>query len=274
MSHPLDDAYEKVAGAAEHFDALRLKIIEFEQANREPLLPVIDPQTGEHVVHIGEAPVLPREWRRMVGDIAHNLRSALDHLVYELSAECGGDPERARTAFPISDDRCNYWELRGKKQISYRDQCLTGVAEDQKVKIDNIQPYHRKDPTVNHLSRLNHLSNRDKHRTAHPAYSMFETPGQIISTEDGEAMSHVEIRFRTDSRDFRVQAKIEGEPPRPGRSIEMSVYRKPEMDRRMGVTIAFGDRRITLDDLREMIRYVKSVLDWFKPAFDPPAASN
>ncbi len=273
MPHPLDDAYEKVSGAAKHFDALRAKVNEFDQANPNPFRPVIDPQTGEHVIDVGDPPVLSPEWSRMVGDIAHNLRSALDYLVYELSAEGGGDPGRERTAFPISEDKGEYWKPKGRRKISYRDHCLAGVADSNKTKIDDIQPYHRKDPTRTHLSRLNHLSNRDKHRTAHPAYSMFETPGHIVSTEHGETLSHVEIRYRPGTHDFSVQAKIEREP-RPGRSIGMRADRKPQMDRRIGVTIAFGDRRITLDDLRAMIRHVKGILDWFKPAFGAASITN
>lgn len=266
----------KVARAREHFDALRAQVIEFDEANPYPFRPVLDPQTGEQVIEIGEPPVLPREWSGIVGEIAHNLRSALDYLVYELAIEGGGDPERDRTAFPISESEAEYLKVRGRRgqpKVSYRDQCLAGVDEKWRKKIDVLQPYSRRksNPQATDLARLNWLSNRDKHRMAHPAYSMFETPGHVTSTENGESMSQVEIRFHPTSGDFSVQAKVD---PQPRGNTEMRVYPKPKVDGRMGVTIAFGERRISLFDLRDMIRHVEGILNWFKPAFDPAATAN
>jgi hypothetical protein len=268
----------KVARAGEHFDALRAKVMELDHAHPFRVHVTPEPDTGEYVMKIGQPPELPHEWAGIVGDIGHNLRSALDYLVYELAVKGGGNPERERTAFPISDDRDDYWKPRGRRKISYRDQCLAGVDERWRRKIDDIQPYHRRNNAADtHLSRLNWLSNRDKHRTPHPAYSMLHTPGQIFTTANGETIRNVEIRFSPTGRDFSVEASLNVDAnfdPTPTGTVLLRAYEKSKMDREVGFTIGFGERRITLEELQAMIRHVRAILDWFKPAFDPATTTD
>jgi len=56
----------------------------------------------------------PRDLAPVIGDSVHNLRSALDHLVYELSSTTVR--EKINTQFPIFTDERDY-RKRGEPMI-------------------------------------------------------------------------------------------------------------------------------------------------------------
>ena len=65
-----------------------------------------DTQTGEIVI-LGEPPV--HEWGAMVGDVVDNLRSALDHLVWQLTLANGHTPP---AVIPLKRSDPDYWWRR------------------------------------------------------------------------------------------------------------------------------------------------------------------
>lgn len=95
----------------------------------------------------------------IVGDVAHNLRSALDHAVWQLVMTNGADPGR-HTMFPIIRSAAEFQE-RGLRQ-------LRGVAPAAVAVIEEVQPYHMPSPDLtpedSFLWLLDELSNHDKHR--------------------------------------------------------------------------------------------------------------
>jgi hypothetical protein len=105
----------------------------------------------------------PSHLSLIVGDCLHNLRSALDNLVYELAVVHHGgqlpsDIEEI-LMFPIFDTRKGFRE-KGKYRIRGLD------PSAQKV-IEELQPYNQERnnwATRNPLWKLNALSKRDKHR--------------------------------------------------------------------------------------------------------------
>jgi hypothetical protein len=110
-------------------------------------------------------PELPASWGLIVGDFAQNLRSTLDHLVWQLvilsGAEPGGDNQ-----FPITTSGTRYWCAQHRKNgtttPSIRERMLRGVAEKYRTPIDAAQPYRRgQNPKLTFLAGLNDLSNTD-----------------------------------------------------------------------------------------------------------------
>lgn len=95
---------------------------------------------------------MPIHWPLLAGEAIQNLRSALDHLVYEKS---GG---KRSTSFPIFIDRKEYDEQAPGR--------LRGVPEEVRVQIAEFQPFHFMPEVARHhpLAQLSSLSNRDKHR--------------------------------------------------------------------------------------------------------------
>jgi hypothetical protein len=98
-----------------------------------------------------EAP--PGHWSLLAGEAIQNLRSAFDHLVYEVSEGKG------RTQFPIFTDPDEF-KTRGLSMIK-------PVPTEARTSIEKVQPFRSSlypDPSQAPLAVLNDFSNRDKHR--------------------------------------------------------------------------------------------------------------
>ena len=96
--------------------------------------------------------LMPHKAQAIAGEIIHDLRSALDNLIYEVSRRNNDDVEVEQTQFVIANDEASY------RNQQWRLQKLT---EKQKSRIESIQPYNSEDKWA---SLLSDLSNRDKHR--------------------------------------------------------------------------------------------------------------
>src|SRR5689334_16234875 len=103
MTHPLDGARAKIVRAGDHLEALKAESLRFsdEQSYEFPI--ELDEKTGEQIVSLRSKrqPPLdaPIHLGIVVGDALHNLRSALDHLVWQLAVIGTGPGERNQ--FPI-----------------------------------------------------------------------------------------------------------------------------------------------------------------------------
>jgi hypothetical protein len=158
MSDRLKGPRGKVERAKDHFGDLEAEVADF--LSREPyrLVAEVDPQTREHVgrVRVSEDPPERITW--IVGDLAHNLRSAFDYLAQQLVRANGGKPN-GWTEFPI------FWDAE-KYKTNARGQ-VRRMSKEAVTLIDRMQPYHRaeegRDPTEHALYIVHHLDNRDKH---------------------------------------------------------------------------------------------------------------
>jgi hypothetical protein len=110
-----------------------------------------DKGIGYFVVALPKTPI---ELSAIVGDCLHNLRSALDYLVWQLVLSNPPSQPSIRNMFPICSSRKNFEsQLQGKR--------LDGVHQEAIRIIESLQPYHNS----NHpLALLDSLYNADKHR--------------------------------------------------------------------------------------------------------------
>ena len=90
-----------------------------------------------------------------VGEITYNLRSALDHLVWQLVLDNGEDPTPSN-GFPIFRKEHGY-PTAAKKM-------LKGVKQDRSEMIHRLQPFQENSVVGAHLWMLNSICNIDKHR--------------------------------------------------------------------------------------------------------------
>lgn len=125
--------------------------------------------TDEQVwVYRGETPITPIEWSIRVGEILHNLRSALDHLVWQLVLANGQEPSR-QNAYPIVNDESEW--SRNKHR-------LKGVTPRVETIVERLQPYTggiNLPFDVRAFGMLHTLCNIDKHR--HLNMVIVETSG-------------------------------------------------------------------------------------------------
>lgn len=173
-----------------------------------------------------------REWGVLIGEIVHNLHSALDHAVYAAAAE----PSR-KTQFPIVAKREDW-----PRQLAVQ---LRSVPDEIVEQIERLQPFHAEPPsTPEHhlLAILNRLSNMDKHRLLHTAaltlegaLPRFEVGSDVafgeqkkVSTgrlEEGTVLARLMIRPSGPNPTVKMHGEFElnvvfTDPTRPGSVIE------------------------------------------------------
>jgi hypothetical protein len=104
---------------------------------------------------------IPVGWSLIVGEIVHNLRSALDHLVYQLVIHETGSPPPStykKGQFPIFKTAEGF-KSRGAPVM------LKGVGVKAVELIKSVQPFETEEGTKSPLWLLSELSNWDKHRS-------------------------------------------------------------------------------------------------------------
>ena len=117
---------------------------------------ILEDEAGQWIYR-GDTPKPPLDWSIRVGEFAYNLRSALDHLVWQLVLANERSPDSVN-AFPIAKN-CNAASRR------LRDRQLQGVSSRDREFILSIQPYEKASNGIGHrLANLNAISNIDKHR--------------------------------------------------------------------------------------------------------------
>src|SRR5215467_14021897 len=96
----------KIERSQHHFDTLKQRIDDFSARNSFGAIVKGDPDGTRYVARVQNPPTIPSvEWALLIGDCVHNLRSALDYLVWEMA---GADPNDRMTMFPIFTDPKRY----------------------------------------------------------------------------------------------------------------------------------------------------------------------
>ncbi len=170
----------KVERAREHIETLRLAVDEYATRVRPRVDWRLDVSRSTLRAYLVAPEEPPDRLSAIIGDIVHNLRSALDTRMYRIlsdradrhrSAGCpGAKPDRQRFAFPV---------------VSSRHRLVTGEWHqrlgDRKLfrALERVQPYRHFDVQTpaelkasiryDPLTVLHDLWNVDKHRTTHTA---------------------------------------------------------------------------------------------------------
>lgn len=131
---------------------------------------------------------LPMEWSILAGEIIYNVRTALDHLAWQVVLRCGGQPTR-QTAFPIFADEDSFDESSQRM--------LAGMSEEARVLIRALQPFvtGRDHPQMETLWVLHELHNIDKHRVLHLPELYLTSASYLF---EGPADAEVETVVRLD----------------------------------------------------------------------------
>lgn len=196
----------------------------------------------------------PREdFVLIVGDCVHNLRTSLDHLVWQLVLLNGGTPTTSNM-FPICDTH-GAWVGQLKRDR------LCGVSLRAKTLIEGLQPYVS--ATNAPLWVLSELENIDKHRTLLSASAM------LI----GQRVTFVEPDGRVG-----IEATVAGGLERDGAHLlgfdfgATDIGTGDDMEVQLEGTayVAFEDAPVrdvpVIGQLRQCVEFVK---DAVVPRFDP-----
>jgi hypothetical protein len=128
-----------------------------------------EPVEGAYRVY-AEVREAPLRWGVLVGEIIHNLRSALDHAFFRLANGPGVNPRHLQ--FPIFKEEADYNRWRQPSKDRKRADPMTHVPARAVSHIEWFEPFKahaRGEPSATDpLARLNEMSNLDKHRLTRP----------------------------------------------------------------------------------------------------------
>jgi hypothetical protein len=161
----LREAREKVIRATDHLSTFKAEYDAF--AGSEPYRVTADfePEAGCYIarLHVVREPL---RLSVIIGDIAHNLRSALDFIAWQLALAHVGrrkaERNRRDISFPIvrTDE-----DFRSHATVAF-------FSDDAKAVLERFQPYHRwNPPEPDLLFQLREISNTDKHRALHASFT-------------------------------------------------------------------------------------------------------
>ncbi|MGD0355468.1 MAG: hypothetical protein ABSB31_08510 [Dehalococcoidia bacterium] len=173
--HALDGPRLKVARAKAEIDRLGTMEDAFTQNTRYHIVRAeFNPKSGKYVWRVSVDGLPPSlEWGIYIGEIAHNLRSALNQLVYQLALlERPNIPKTVarNLQWPIARCRKEFKNRKGKQMLEL-------LRSKHKAIIERLQPYKRRG-SVDFVSLnraeyrgcnsplfwLNEINNADKHR--------------------------------------------------------------------------------------------------------------
>lgn len=177
---PLQDAWTKHARALRHIQELNAACGRLIWGEPKPYrVTVAHEDDAEcHVARFVELCPPDPALGAMVGDIAHNLRGALDAAAWQLAVAHDrklAKADRRRVAFPLA---------RGEKAFRRHD-ALTFFSDDARWVIERVQPYH--EPSRRHLEPLRLLSTlatTDTHRVVSGHFASLDFSGVVYRPDD------------------------------------------------------------------------------------------
>lgn len=142
----------KVERAKHHIDDLNIKSTSFLRKHRH-LIIIDNPETGLRGLGIDDNEPIPDSFGLIIGDALHNLRSALDHLIWALVSGYNL-PQPKRVQFPFARDANALVKAIDEMKISAAGQPIVDILK-------RIAPYPGGD---DELCSLHELEIIDKHR--------------------------------------------------------------------------------------------------------------
>lgn len=269
MQPSLETVKRKLRHAEKDLDVLRAELVAFDNAQTARISQEIDPKDGAQVFRFHVLRQPDPEWEITVGEVAYQVRSALDQLVTQLVALNGGNPDQHHGGFPIFTRRKDYWEPKkrgGKVFPSNRDVLLQGVKSKHRAIIDGLQPYERGAPlAIKHdpLTVLNAVCNGDKHRYGHPSAVVLRSTAYAVVDEGAREIT----LFARDYGAPNDQRPATGKPIEDGAVIDRiggshdTAHLPTDMPVKVGgfrIGVRFGSPRVFVFDLIDILEYVRT----------------
>jgi hypothetical protein len=150
----------KIRRAKEHFDALESELTAWNNRSPYSVRREHNADGSRHsLIIVGDCKEEIQRWSLICGDCVHNLRSALDHLVYALAIQHSGQnppPNERSLQFPICGSPSHF---------STKSNWIAPLSDSGKRFIESVQPYNRRDQlNPSTLGVIADFDNSDKHR--------------------------------------------------------------------------------------------------------------
>jgi hypothetical protein len=143
----------KIERAKHHLRDLERELLPLRGKYHYGYLPQLDSNSGKVYQKWSQIPLYTFDVLSIAGDVVHSLRSALDHLAYQLAIAGEGLTPSRQVEFPIAKDRDTYESEKARK--------VKGIRPEAIERIDGLHPYKGGNEV---LWRIHQLDNVDKHR--------------------------------------------------------------------------------------------------------------
>jgi len=186
----------KLGRAARHFKEAQTLLTAYKSPDPYEIRREENPNTGlSFWITLTKKP--PDDIALAAGDCVHNLRSALDHIVYELSCHTA-KKHVGNTEFPIFQDT-RHWDAKDPKSGNFKTNSgcykLREVPKAARDRIEMLQPYHGLDAmywTRERLLHVHQLDIADKHRNLNLAVANVPETG-VAYGHDGPQMRVINV---------------------------------------------------------------------------------
>jgi hypothetical protein len=250
----IDGPLYKVRHAQHHLETLKDELTSW--IDGRPYLVSIEhesrPEAHTWTFTMNEVLDAPPRIALVFGDYVHNLRSALDQLVWAMSVNNnrGKDPSNANLiGFPVAD----------KPERFYDAPVLRNLTWEQATVLESFQPYHGGDANKA-LGDLNVLWNDDKHRLIHPVITRMKRMPIFEMTDVGDVIDEWYEAKRPLKPDTKI-ACVTAVPSGPNPDVQV---------KNIPVSVAFGKRRrITDDEVPSLRNVTGDILLACKRFFEP-----
>jgi hypothetical protein len=175
----------KIDRAKQHLEELQKEISVFFKLQPYRISTKRDPKTKRLIYYLTDVMSVPDKIALISGDIVQNLRSALDHLAYDLFMKENKETLSAKHIyFPIEKDLQTYEREKVRK--------TKGISSDKLKLIDSIRPYKGGNDTLWAIATLNNI---DKHR-------LLMTVGSTFGSVDVGALMIAQMRKLMKNKDI------------------------------------------------------------------------
>lgn len=237
MTHPLNGATLRFNRANRHFTEAETLVKGWGDSCKDSVTRNTD---GTH--RMGKWPALPDALPLAVSDAIHNLRAALDYIVFELARLDSGQDDPDGTQFIIEDVKSDPENPRRGFDPRSR-QYLKWLSPAHVIAIEHLQPYKG----VHWTKTLRDISNPDKHRRL------------MLPSTFGRKLDALIHHDRPDGR-------FEGDPIWTPEGPGISRF-DMEIDAQNTIAIGLPDPVPLIPTLRTIQVGVHGTIEAFKPEF-------
>jgi hypothetical protein len=179
----------KVERAKKHILDLEIARDRFIETEPYVIEPERNPQTGNYIFRVTKLQPPPHDIGLIAGDVAHNLRSALDHLAYQLVLVNKETPNRS-TEFPIFDDAARYvaHSHRKIKLMSQSAQDAIKATKPYRGRSNSLWLIHTMDIADKHHTLLVALIHVGQCSVKGPMYGRFNIPETSPPLKEGDVI--------------------------------------------------------------------------------------
>lgn len=248
----------KVGRATNQLEALHREVQAFRHSEAYLITGKFEPERSSYVFRLRILEEPPLLWGVVIGEITHNLRSALDQLVWQLIKTNNRRP-RGNPTYPILKVPPDQGFVAFALGTAKCPGPLRGVSSEALALIERTQPYHGGSGRL--LGTLNRFWNADKHRFLIPTVMAVTAaalnPDRYTANEDvGPVRS---FRLGSFTSKYEAELVVVGlEPVGPNPKMEMQG--DPPID------IAFSGGPGIVEALGEILYYI--VADVLAPLED------